>query len=156
MLILQNIVTLAIIPKEYLTKSIFPRGLRRLGQATREFKRYMDEALDKEEEMISKRETSTGNLVSALIRASEGAKQSNGDGLSNQGLRYMGIYSCITTRGMKQPPILWLLPSLFLQPTLNGRRVAEELEYVLGDSRAASNRAYEKIFPNLKRCLALG
>ncbi|MCJ1246846.1 hypothetical protein MMC30_004055 [Trapelia coarctata] len=159
LLILQNIITLAILPKRYLTLPIFPQGLRRLGQATQEFKRYMEEMLDKERSMISKREPGTGNLVSALIRASEDAKQSSNDGLSNHGLADDEIYGNIFIYNLAghETTANTLAFAITLLAAFPQRQdwIAEELDSVLGDNRVAGALNYEDVFPKLNRCLAV-
>jgi len=159
LLILDNIIPLYIIPKQYLTLAIFPQGLRRLGQATREFKRYMEELLVKERTMILKREPGAGNLVSALIRASEDANQSVGGRLSTQGLSDDEIFGNIfiynlagyeTTANV----LAFAIALMAAYPQWQGW-VTEELDAVLGDNSDAGNRVYKKVFPKLNRCLAI-
>jgi cytochrome P450 len=159
LLILDNIIPLYIIPKQYLTLPIFPRGLRKLGQATREFKRYMEEMLDKERAMILKREPGAGNLVSALIRASEDAKQATGGRLSTQGFSDDEIFGNIfiynlagyeTTANV----LAFAIALIAAYPQWQGW-VAEELDAVLGDSSDSGNWAYGEAFPRLNRCLAI-
>ena len=162
LLILKNIITLAIIPKRYLMSPIFPKRLRQLGLATQEFKRYMEEILDKERAMISRRETGTGNLVSALIRASEEAYQSTGkNDLARHGLMDDEIYGNIfmynlagheTTSNALSFAIVLLATYPEWQEWL-----AEELDAVLSTNanKDPLTWQYEKTFPRLPRCLAL-
>lgn len=157
LLVLQNIVLLAILPKQYLTLPVLPRGLRRLGEATEEFKSYMEEMLDKERVMISKREPGIGNLVSALIRASEDA--SNGDGLSNHGLSEDEIYGNIFIYNLAghettANTLAFAIALLAAHPQWQSW-ISDELDSVLADSGKTGARDYEAVFPKLNRCLAL-
>ena len=83
-LCLKNIITFAILPKRVLMLRWAPRKLRVLGQAVQEFQRYMEEMLAHERALMSNRTSGTGNLVSALLRASEEMKQAGGEDASSR------------------------------------------------------------------------
>jgi Sec-independent protein translocase protein TatA len=152
-LILRNVVTLAIIPKDFLTVSILPKKLRKLGQAAKEFKQYMEEMLETERTSITKRKSGNNNLLSALIQASDEAKETNGGRKSNLGLTDDEIYGNIfiynlagheTTANTLAAAIVLLAANPECQEWL-----AEELK------NAPIEQSYESVFPNLNRCLAI-
>ena len=158
-LILRNVVTLAIIPKESLTSAIFPKNLRKLGQAAKEFKRYMEQLLENERTGIAKRESSNTNLLSALIRASDEAKQTDGGRNANLGLSDEEIYGNVfiynlagheTTANTVATSVVLLAAYPECQKWL-----AEEINSVLNDKTAPLEQKYDTVFPRLNRCLAI-
>jgi cytochrome P450 len=158
-LILRNVVTLAIIPKDILIVPILPKKLRKLGQAVKEFKQYMEEMLETERTSITKRESGNNNLLSALIQASDEAKETNGGRESNLGLTDDEIYGNIfiynlagheTTANTVAAAIVLLSANPECQEWL-----AEELKNVCDEKNAPIEQSYEPVFPNLNRCLAI-
>ena len=159
LLILRNIVTLAIIPKESLTSPIFSKKLRKLGQAAKEFKTYMKEMLDNERTWLTKRQSGTSNLLNALIRASDEAKQTGGDRSLNLGLTDDEIYGNIfiynlagheTTANTVAAAIVLLAANPECQEWLS-----DEINHVLDENNDLVEQNYESMFPKLQRCLAI-
>ena len=158
LLILQNIILLAIFPRKLLSSSLLPRKLRDLEQATIEFKRHMEEMLARERRSISLGESSAGNLLSALVRASDEANQSDTKGRAIQGLTDDEIFGNIfmynlagheTTANTVAYAIMLLAAYPEWQDWL-----AEEIDNVLGHEKDLPAWDYETAFPKLKRCLA--
>ncbi|KAL9101010.1 MAG: hypothetical protein Q9187_009292 [Circinaria calcarea] len=157
-LILRNITLLVIFPRKILRSSFVPKKLRDLGHATLDFKRYMEEMLARERQLILKQESGTDNLMSALVRASEEAKEANAVGGPNKGLADDEIFGNIfmynlaghdTTANAVAYAIVLLAAFPERQEWL-----AEEINSVFGDQQNIESWEYESAFPKLKRCLA--
>ena len=81
--VLRHFLVVIIFNHSLLTYSLMPKNLRRIGLAIGEFKSYMREMIDHERNLIDKRDSESGNLISSLLRASEegaSAKESLSDG----------------------------------------------------------------------------
>ncbi len=159
-LCLRNIITFAIIPKKALSLSFLPKKLRRLGVATQEFQKYMEEMLTTERNMAAKNEHGTSNLMGSLVRASEEAqKSSDVNDSTHIGLTDEEIFGNIfafnlagheTTANTIAASLVLLAAKPEFQDWL-----IEEVHHVLGDSSASEDWKYEESFPNLQRCLAV-
>ncbi|KAL8979669.1 MAG: hypothetical protein Q9177_006080 [Variospora cf. flavescens] len=155
-LCLSNIITFAIIPKQYLSSPFMPQKLQRLGQAAREFQKYMDEMLAKERKAGDERQAHTVNLMSALVRASEEDTRSKESGHdSKTGLTDEEIFGNIfaynlagheTTANTVAFAIVLLAANPHYQEW-----VREEILY----PQSTANMDYESSFPRLQRCLAV-
>ena len=158
-LVLRNVILLFIIPRALLSVSFMPNKLRDLGQATKEFQKYMEEMLARERQLISDREPGKWNLISALIRASEEAKEVGGDESIMQGLQDEEIFGNIfiynlagheTTANTVASAVVLLAAYPEWQDW-----IAEEINTVLGSEVRGKAGAYEAAFPRLHRCLAI-
>ena len=155
---LMNIITFAIVPKKFLTLRWIPSRLRTLGQAVKEFQCYMDELLAHER---NSRRTmpDTGNLVSAMLEASEQSQLSVGkDAGSKLSLADNEIFGNIfayslagheTTANTVAAALVLLAANPEYQQWL-----AEEIDSVCSTSNPET-WAYDTIFPKLQRCLAV-
>ena len=159
-LILKNLIVLFVTPRRLLFSPFAPKSLRRLGRATIEFKRYMEEMLTKERRLISNGITGSRNLTSVLIRASEAVKSNGGiSGLKpNQALSDDEIFGNIfmfniagheTTANSFSYSIALLAAYPEWQDWL-----AEEIAHVFS-SNDMKSWDYHAGFPKLKRCLAV-
>lgn len=155
---LRNVIFLFIVPRAFLSLSSMPKKFRDLGQATKEFQRYMEEMLARERQLISKRQPGQENLISALIRASEEVKEL-GDDESMQGLRDEEIFGNIFLYSLAgyettANTLAFAIVLLAAYPEWQDW-MAEEIETVfeMGDNTKAV--AYEAAFPKLRRCLAI-
>ena len=156
--ILQNIIALQIFPQRFLRSSFcWSSNLRALGQATLEFKKYMEEMLSRERHLISEKRPGAGNLMSALVRASEDAKKGSGVGGAASGLDDDEIFGNIfmynlagheTTANTVAYAIVLLAAYPEWQEWLN-----EEITHVFGNNDSIDDWSYEYAFPKLKRCL---
>lgn len=159
-LCLRNIITFALFPKKYLSLSFLPEKLRLLGQATREFQRYMEEMLAHERDVTQKSEGRVSNLMGALVRASDEAEQSTEESTpSSHGLTDDEIFGNIfafnlagheTTANTVAAAIVLLAANPEYQTWL-----AEELQYVFGHNTDPKDFPYEEAFPKLQRCMAV-
>ena len=159
-LCLRNIITFSIFPKRYLSFGYLPRKMRQLGQAVREFQQYMEETLAHERASESKSQPGNGNLMSALVRASDEARQSSAEGRESKlGLSDEEIFGNIfaynlagheTTANTVATAIVLLAAHPEYQDWL-----AEEINNVSRPASGSENWEYEKSFPQLHRCLAV-
>ena len=156
---LKSIIVFAIVPKKFLTLRWLPIRLRTLGQAVKEFQCYMDELLVHER---NSRRTmpGTGNLVSAMLEASEESQLSvgkdKGSKLSladNEIFGNMFAYSLAgheTTADAVAASLVLLAANPEYQQWL-----AEEINSVCSTSSNPETWAYGTTFPKLQRCLAV-
>lgn len=155
-LCLRNIITFAIIPKQYLSFSFMPKKLQRLGQAVREFQQYMDEMLARERSSATSEQSKTPNLMSALVRASDEASQSKDLGRdTKRGLTDEEIFGNIFAYNLAghettANTVAFALVLLAAQPKYQDW-VREEIK----EAQAATKGDYESMFPRLQRCLAV-
>ena len=156
---LKNIITFAIFPKKFLTLRWLPSRLRTVGQAVKEFQRYMDELLAHERNSRSTM-SGTGNLVSAMLEASEESQQSVGkDTASKLSLADNEIFGnifafCLAGHETTANTVAAALVLLAANPEYQ-QWLAEEINSVCGTSSNPETWAYDKIFPKLQRCLAV-
>ena len=159
-LCLRNIIIFAIFPKRLLSISFLPKRLRALGVATQEFQKYMEEMLSHERSVAAKRDNSTTNLMSSLLRASDEAKQSEHEkGQATLGLTDNEIYGNIFAFNLAghettANTIAYALVLLAAHPEYQDW-LAEEVHQVLGFQNRSEKWAYGEAFPKLQRCLAV-
>lgn len=157
-MVLRNVIILFIVPRSFLRLSFMPKKLRDVGQATKEFQTYMEEMLARERQLISKRVPGQGNLMSALIRASEEAKEL-GEDESVQGLQDEEIFGNIFIYNLAghettANAVAFAIVLLAAYPEWQDW-IAEEIEFVFGSGQTNKAGAYEAAFPRLRRCLAI-
>lgn len=159
-LCLKNIITFAILPKQYLTKKWLPSKLRTLGQAVQEFQRYMEETLAHEKALISDRKPGSGNLISAMLRVSEESRlPGEKDAVSKLGLADEEIFGNIfaySLAGLETTAntVATALVLLAANPKYQ-QWVAEEIDGVVGGISTSQVWDYDVTFPQLQRCLAV-
>ena len=155
--VLQNVVLFSIIPRSWMAFRFAPAKLRRVHQAAREFQMYMAEMLSNERSQISKRQPESRNLLTALVRASDEARESSHNEMSRQGLSDDEIFGNIfiynlagyeTTANTVSTGIILLAAYPEWQEWL-----AEEINVVF-DEETSPDGKYEA-FPRLSRCLAV-
>ena len=151
--ILTNFVPIIIFNHDLLRKSFMPKALQRTGLAIQEFKMYMSEMISRERQLIEKRDSGAGNLLSSLIRASEDGKAASQSLDDEEIMGNLFIYSLAgheTTANTLAYAIMLLSVNPSLQDWLH-----EELLDVFGNSSAPDTWQYETNFPRLKRCLTV-
>ena len=157
---LKNIVTFAILPKKVLRLQWLPSKLGILGQGMQEFERYMQETLTHERELVSGRAVGSGNLVSAMLKASEESQQSGG---KDAGLKIsltddevFGNIFAYSLAGHETTAntIAIALVLLASYPKYQGW-LAEEIGNVCSDSSQPETWDYDTVFPRLQSCLAV-
>ena len=156
---LHNIIAFNIIPKQYLSSKFLPNQLRQLGQAVHEFQSYMAENLAQERDQDSGKRHGPGNLMSALVQASEDTNKSLNGRVSKLGLTDREIFGNIfiynlagheTTANAISMSLVLLAAHPHLQDWL-----AEEVHEVCNMSSSTDIWEYEKTFPQFRRSLAV-
>lgn len=129
--------------------SILPKGLTQARNAVRDFKAYLTEMIEEERNSIVEKKAGSGdNLMSALVRSSEAeGRHSLSDEEICGNLFAYGIAGHDTTANTLAYAITRLSADVETQEW-----VREELSAVLGDQKELD---YQKVFPQLKRCLAV-
>lgn len=72
--VLDGFIYLLIFNHDLLGKPYMPKSVRKTGRAAQEFKQYMREMIGRERQLMEKRDSNSGNLISSLVRASEEGK----------------------------------------------------------------------------------
>lgn len=167
-LILEHLLVLLAIPPILLSLPFIPHRWAQVGQATKDFQKYMLEMLEKEKKLISDRSPGTGNLMSSLVRESEKAEKT---GIEKQRADNEGAI-VEERRGLTDNEILGnvflyifaghettgnvITYSILLLATYPQWQewVAEEVDYFVEDGQPTETWDYE-VYPRLKRCLAI-
>jgi cytochrome P450 len=142
-----------------------PKKLATIAAATVELRRYMNDMLQKEKQMISQRNPDNANLMSHLIRASQDeptAKEENIDpgvsgdavrGLSNSEIVGNVFFIILAGHETTANTLSYAILLLAAHPEVQ-EWVAEEVRYVLQDQGSSETWDYE-LFSRFKRCLAI-
>lgn len=167
-LVLDHLLVLLAIPPKLLSLPLIPYRWAQVGQAMKEFRRYMIEMLQNEKKLISERSPGTGNLMSSLVRESERAQKTVDE---KQTERYKKV-AVHEKKGLTDDEILGnIFLYIFAGHETTGNMltysilllaaypqwqewVAEEINYFVKDQQQTEAWEY-KVFPNLKRCLAI-
>ncbi|KAI9844472.1 MAG: hypothetical protein M1837_005554 [Sclerophora amabilis] len=156
-LILRNLRAAFVLPRNILSISyLLPQKVLKIGHAIQDLNKHLAEMLETEKSLISKRDSGAPNLLSTLIRNSEETRRAEGRGQGLSDREIVGnifVFSVAgheTTANALTYSILLLAANPKLQEWLS-----EEINQVLGDRQYIETWEYEKIFPQLKRCLAL-
>ena len=154
-LCLKNLITFTIFPKDFLRARWLPSKLRTLGQAAQEFQRYIEETLAHERKSLSDGTSGTGNLISAMLRASSESQSPQGkdEGLSigladNEVFGNIFVYSLAgheTTANTLATALVLLAANPNYQQWL-----AEELDSVRAILSEPQNWPYDAAFPRLQ------
>ena len=157
-LVLQNIIPFAIFSEKFMLSSFAPKTLRRLGQAKKVFGDHMSGMLEQERRLIASQQAGGANLMSALVRASEDAKEAEGRGGPRQGLTDDEIFGNIFIYSLAghettANSLAYTIALLAAYPECQ-EWLAEEINQVLGDRPQFESSDYTLAFPKLKRCLA--
>jgi cytochrome P450 len=134
---------------------ILPRSLTSVQTAIAEFRQYLVEMVAEERASVGKRSDDQDNLMSALLRASD-LRDAQGDGRStlteDEIYGNLFIYSFAghdTTAGTLAYAIALLARDNKIQSWIK-----EEINFVIGSGQDET-WDYEKMFPQLKRCIAI-
>lgn len=168
-IILQNAVIVMMFPPRVLLLPFMPKKLIQIGHAIIEFRKYMMKVLNEEKDKISQRKPGTGNLMSSLVRSSEEELQatvskssvSDGRGPATSHLgglsvdEILGNMFIFNSAGHETTASTLAYGILLLAAHPEWQNwVAEELDQVL-DQPSSEKWDYERVFPRLKRCLAV-
>ncbi|KAI9836332.1 MAG: hypothetical protein M1837_003399 [Sclerophora amabilis] len=169
-LILEHALIVIAFPHKVLSLPFVPAKWKAVGRATREFRAYMANMLEKEKNLISRRASGADNLMSALVRGSEEARQAQqkdnsssksgtGSQHESQGLTDQEIIGNVflynfagheTTGNILAYCILLLAAYPQWQEW-----ISEEIQHVVKDGPKTETWDYHQSFPRLKRCLAI-
>lgn len=160
MMTLDNSLFMMLVPPRLLKVPFVPKTWSRIGQATSEFKSYMTSMSNEERRLLDAGKPGTGNLMSSLVRASE-EEQERKEIAHSEGPKGLSVSEILgniyvinfaghdTTANTLAYAMLLLAANPLVQEW-----VAEELEQVLPDENSET-WDYVKLFPRLKRCLAV-
>ena len=158
--ILENALIVMVMPVAAFTPLIMPLKWQQIGWAIKNFRDYMSGQLEDERHLVRSGKPGTGTLVSNLVRASDemaNEKTLLSDGKSIKPLteaEILGNIFVFNFAGHDTTAISTLYAILLLvaYPQVQDW-VHEELQYHLdADLKSVS---YSKVFPKLKRCLAV-
>lgn len=68
-IVIDNVILIMLIPRQYLTYSWLPRSLQVLGKAAADFKLHMTRMLEAEKSMMNRGEKASGSLMTSFVRA---------------------------------------------------------------------------------------
>ena len=154
--VLRNILIVGLIPKNFRGSRMMPGNLRRLGQATQEFQLYLEEMVNNERGLVTKYNAGESNLMTALVQASEDARQSSKPSVAFTDDEVFGNIFVYALAGHETTAnsVAYALVLLAANPERQ-EWIADEIDHVLGKYSTNENPKYEEIFPRLKRCQAL-
>jgi Cytochrome P450 len=167
-LILDNLIPLFVLGPKNLSKWWLPKRWKLIYQATLTFQNYMTRIYEEEKQAMLHGRSSSNNLVTSLIRASqEMAEAADADTVNEKGamprhkqggLTEDEIYGNIFVfnfagHDTTAHTLAFGIVLLATRPDVQDW-IAEEVHYMLGDQEA-ENWCYSEAFPKLKRCLAV-
>lgn len=151
--VLQNLFTSIIITSTNLPQAIIPKGMKDVKQAITEFKEYMVEMVAEERSLVNQKDEEKDNLMSVLVRASA-AEAGGRNGLSNEEIYgNLFIYN-LAGHDTTAHTLGYAITLMATDPKLQAW-IRDELDFVFSDQEVVEEEDYEKVFPRLKRCLAL-
>ena len=160
-IILENALIVMVMPVASFAPSFLPLQWQQIGWAIKSFREYMSGQLEDERQLIRDGKPGTGTLVSNLVRASEEA--ANEKAVLNDGVplkplteaEILGNIFVFNFAGHDTTAISTAYAMLLLvaNPQVQDW-VHEELQYHVKDTDLKSV-SYSKLFPKLKRCLAV-
>lgn len=144
---------------------ILPKHWALVGQATTNFKVHIGKIIQEGKYLLDEGNASTGNFISAMVRASENAENEQFDlahganRRSNFGLRESEIYGNIFVfnfAGHDSIAITLTYVITHLAAHLEVQDwIAEEIKYVCKDHEDGLVLSYHEAFYRLKRCTAV-
>ena len=158
-IILRNILPLAIFRQKLLRLALLPRKIRMIGEAAQVFKRYMEEMVDKERHRIAQHDSGVGNLLSALVKASNAQTEASDPDAFAQGLTDQEILGDIFMYNLAghettANTVFYAIVLLAAHPSWQ-EWVSEEIQQACGSLDSKERWEYNVAFPKLKRCLAI-
>ena len=168
-LILENILLILIVGPKVLTSPYRPRFWDRIGHAIDDFKSYMQEMYQDEQNFLSCGKAGADNIISSLVRASEASTTGRGNSSPRRHLvEYSKAGSSLLTEAEVYGNIFvynfaghdttaitfgWTLYLLAAHPEVQDW-LFEEIQFYFRDLDSASE-SYDAVYPKLKRCLAV-
>ena len=159
-IILDNALTIMILPASTFSLSILPLKWQRIGWAIKYFREHMSKQMEDERQLMQSGKPGSGSLVSNLVRASnetEITKDANGDNAlkSLTEAEILGNIFVFNFAGHDTTAISMAYGMLLIAANpLVQDWVHEELQYYMrGQNPKIVD--YNATFPKLKRCLAV-
>ena len=158
-LILQNIIPLAIFPRKLLRSPLLPRKLRAIGEAAYVFQKYMEEMVERERHLFAQHDSGIGNLLTALVKASNTQTKPSDPDLTSQGLtdhEILGDIFMYNLAGHETTAnsVFYAIVLLAAYPSWQ-EWISQEIQQACESPDASEHWDYETAFPKLKRCLAI-
>lgn len=162
-IVTENMLVIFAMPKWILSLPFLPTRWTNAGLAMKELRRYMEERLEGEQGHLIEGLPGSGNLLSSLVRGSEQAKMSPLSAtepslLEPQGLSKADILGDIFAFSLAGHEtignVLTFATYLLAAHPEVQTWVQEEVDLVHAQEGACSRLEY-KVFPKLKRCLAI-
>ena len=152
-LILDRCIPLFVLGRNNLKNPWLPRSLRELHQATLVFQNHMTEAFEAEKQNLGQKNQSEGNMMTALVRASQGSVHGKEEDLTEEEV-YGNIFVYNFAGHDATANSLAIGVCLLATRPRVQDWIAEEINAVLG-STAPAESVYGSTFPRLHRCLAV-
>lgn len=161
-LVLDNALTLMLLPRISYAVPFLPKKIRSLGLATKRFDSYMREMLHNETELLNSGMPGSGTLMTSFVRALQDGKKSidlkGGDHKpSSKGLtlkEVLGNIFTINFAGHDTTANTLAFSMLMLASHPETQEwLGEELRCIVGADRTKIE--YQSLFPKLKRCMAV-
>lgn len=154
--VMDHAVFMMLVPPKLLSLPMIPKKWAHIGQATRDFRRYMTNTLNEERRLLDQGKPGTGSLMTALIRASADHQKQGLD--ASKALTFneiLGNMFLINIAGHETAANALAYSVLLLAANPEVQNwVREELQTLLGDQNMET-WDYEYLFPRLKRCQAV-
>jgi hypothetical protein len=153
--VVNNLVSVALVSPKVLCAPFMSEGIRRIGYAVTEFPSHIEKLLEKERSIAG---PTRNNLMSVLVRLSDSEK-SQETSMPTKASLYLseneirGNLFIFTVAGYETTAntMAYAITTLAMRPDLQDW-IGEEIDQALQEHDPAD---YEKIFPALKRCLAI-
>jgi cytochrome P450 len=156
-IVLENVILLMLIPPRYLLYSWLPQKLHTIGKAAADFGKYMELMLNEETAAFNRGEAGSGGIMTSFVRAMN-THQKDGDCTkANRGMSVEEVFGNIFVinfagHDTTANTLAFSMVLLAAEPDVQ-EWVAEEVRAVVGQEEGEWQ--YEKIFPKLKRCMAI-
>ncbi|KAK2609107.1 hypothetical protein QQS21_002334 [Conoideocrella luteorostrata] len=160
--VLEGIILLLLIPARYLDLPIMPTGWRRIGRASKLFKRHMEQMIAAEKDNMDQGGSGSGGIMTAFVHALEEHETNRNNpqdaktgkrGLSKDEI--LGNLFLVNFAGhdTNANTISFALMLLAAYPDVQNW-IAEEVESVT-NGRSVEQWEYKDLFPRLVRCRAV-
>lgn len=166
-IVLDNILTIMLVPPRVLQLPIVPKAWQRIGIAANAFKNYMVDMLREETRLFEQGMTDKGGLMTGFLRASRGPANSshssqldvNGTKRPDQTLSKEEIYGNIFVinfagHDTTANTLAFSMLLLSIHPEIQAW-LSEEISHVTKLNGTTESWTYAEAFPKLKRCRAL-
>ena len=147
--ILSSFVLTFIVSASVLSLPVMPTGLRRVGAAVKEYRRYADEMLQQQRTSKPKVGLASNNLMSVLVRASDETKNLSQRLSDTEIIGNIFVFN-VAGHDTTANTIAFAIGLMSINPSVQDW-LAEEIMTALGDVEKPD---YETVYPKLPRVLA--